>query len=153
PGPLQRFLNRILGVGAGPQHAVAVAEDRPLLRPGQCGKRRLIPGGHPGEQIGRLGGLSHRSPVVALPARGWPPGMGQAVGRAPRTTWPGGSANRQTVTPAPDVAGWTTRPPCALAASSVAATSWTPTKNVTSASPPCSGLIPPGTAPSTPEST
>src|SRR5262249_58383641 len=33
PGPLQRVLNRVLGVGARPKHAVAVAKDSPLLRP------------------------------------------------------------------------------------------------------------------------
>src|SRR5215467_13719890 len=152
PGPLQRVLNRVLGVGARPEHAVAMAEDRPLLRPGQSGKRHLIPGGHPGEQLGRLGGLSHRSPVLAVPAGGWPPEMCQAVWLATPTTWPCGSANRPKVTPGTDVAGWTTRPPWAVAASSVAATSSTPTKNVTTGSAPCSGLIPPGTAPSTPES-
>src|SRR5215813_3537102 len=152
PGPLQRVLNRVLGVGARPKHAVAVAKDSPLLRPGQGGKRRLIPGGRPGEQIRRLSGLRHCSPVVALPAGGRPPEMYQAVWLATPTTWPCGSANRPKVTPGTDVAGWMTRPPWAVTASSVAATSSTPTKNVTSAPPPCSGLIPPGTAPSTPES-
>src|SRR5262249_402660 len=165
PGPLQRVLNRVLGVGARPKHAVAVAKDSPLLRPGQGGKRRLIPGrrppqhiipprpaGRPGDQTIRRGGLRHSSPAVAPPAGGRPPEMYQAVWLAPPTPWPCGSANRPKVTPGTDVAGWMTRPPWAVTASSVAATSSTPTKNVTSAPPPCSGLIPPGTAPSTPES-
>ena len=52
-----------------------------------------------------------------------------------------------------NAAGWTMRPPLATAASSVAATSGTPTKNVTKGPPACSGLIPPGIAPSTPVST
>ena len=42
------------------------------------------------------------------------------------------------------VAGCTTLPPAAAAASRVAPTSSTPTKNVTRGSPPCRGLMPPG---------
>src|SRR5262249_10666736 len=133
PGPLQRVLNRVLGVGARPKHAVAVAKDSPLLRPGQGGKRRLIPGGRPGEQIIRLGGLRLCSPAGGGPAAGRRPGMYQAVWLATPTTGPGGWANRPKVTPGTDVAGWMTRPPWAVTASSVAATSSTPTKNVTSA--------------------
>src|SRR6266496_119418 len=118
-------------------------------------ERRIVTGDGPGEQVSGLGGSGH---LCSLPSAADPPARalpepGQASWLATPTTCPCGSASSPNVTPGTDVAGCTTRPPCAAAASRVAATSCTPTKNVTSGSPPCSGLMPPGTLPSTPEST
>src|SRR5438270_6548547 len=69
------------------------------------------------------------------------------------TLWPCASAKTPKVTPGTCWAGWTIVPPSSTARASVASTSVTPMKKSTESSPPWSGPIAVGIAPSTPVST